>query len=276
MRPDISGLTSSTTNWAYQDASQYDPSNGGTLAFTSTAAGGALPSLSYGEDDPDGELAFEIFAEIELGRIGGSSSAMTWGMHVGFHYADLDSSEAGVARGTATQIVDRFPLGGVIPPLAPYSGSFTGPGPLLDTRATRSSASIPGGSLVSRSNDLHTNLFTLNLGPWISYHPSERFQLRAELGLSLALADSTYKYASTTSLASGSSASTSGRVNDHSVLPGFYIGAMTSYALSEQTGLYLSARYQYLDSVTINTSSASADLSFDEAFIISAGLIFNF
>lgn len=276
VRPDISGSSSLTTNWRYIDDSQYDPANGGSLAYTSSAAGGALPSFSRGDDDADGEIAFEIFAEIELGRIGGPSSPAAWGMHFGFHYADLDATESGVASGTATRTVDHFPLDGVIPPLAPYTGSFAGPRPLLGTNATRSTVMVPGGATISRSNDLQTDLFSLSLGPWISYAPSQRFQLRGNAGITLAFADSTYKSVATTFLPSGASASTASRASDTSLLPGFYVGGSAIYALNDRTAVYLSARYQYLDSLSLGTASSRAHLSFDESFIISTGLRFTF
>ncbi len=276
VRPDISGSTQLTSYWSYQNNTQFDPANGGSMSFASTAGGGALPSLSSSDDDAQGELAFEVFADLELGKIGGPSSRASWGLHFGFHYADLDASEYGNQNGTATRVVDQFPLGGVIPPLAPYAGSFTGPGPLLATDATRGTTLVPGGARITHSNDFQADLFSLNVGPWIAYAPNDRVSIQADLGLTLAFADATYKYASTVSVPGGPSSAIAGRANESDFLPGFYIGATAAYAVNPRTELYLSARYQYLDSLNVTTPSASAALSFDESFIISAGVRFKF
>lgn len=276
VRPDISGDTSLTTNWSYLNDSQYDPADGGSLAFTSSARNGALPSAFRSEDEADGELGFEVFADLTLGRIGGPNAKTSWGIHFGFHYADLDADEASSSSAGTTRSVDRFPLGGVIPPLAPYTGSFTGPGPLLDTNATRITTTLPGGASVARSNELDADLFSLNVGSWIAFAPTEKFSLQAQAGFTLAFADATYRSASSTSLPGGNSAAIGSRTSETKFLPGFYVGASAAYAITERLDVYLSARYQYLDSLFLGSANSRAELSFNESFILSTGLRFSF
>lgn len=279
VRPDISGSTDGLTwNWSYLNDSQYDPANGGSLAFTSSIRKTALASTFRNRDNPDSSLGFEVFADLELGEIGGSSSKITWGTHFGFHYANLNSGEAATSTGraTTTTTVDRYPLEGVIPPLAPYTGSFNGPGPLLESNATSSSSVVPGKAFINHSNDLDTDLYSFNIGPWIAFVPTERFSLQAEVGITFAFADATYKSASTTSLPGGISTSIGSHASKTDFLPGFYLGTTAAYAITRQLDVYLSARYQYLDSLSIRTTNSRAELSFDESFILSTGLRFSF
>lgn len=275
VRPDISGDMALTSNWAYLDDAQYDPSGGGSLAF-SRSAGGALPGVLTSGDDPDDELGIELFAERQLGVLGGPGSRTTWGLHLGFHLSDLDASAAGMGTTATTVTTDRFPLGGVIPPAAPFEGSITGPNALLGTGATRSTSTVPGGASTSNRHELNVQLFSFNAGPWVAWELDDRWAVEAGAGVTVALADATYRYSSSTTLPGGSSSASSARGGETEVLTGLYAGASVIYKINSQWDVYASARFQYLDSLSVSTGTSRAEVSFDEAFVVGAGVRYKF
>ena len=54
-----------------------------------------------------------------------------WGLQGAFDFTTISVNDSQPINGTATFISDAYSLGAVIPPPAPYAGSYNGPGPLL-------------------------------------------------------------------------------------------------------------------------------------------------
>src|ERR1035437_8830196 len=103
-----------TWNWGYQHASQV---SGYTLLMhAASVSSGASDSSS---DDPN--LGFEVSYVRDLGH----ESWGRWGIKAAFGYTAID------LRTSAQLITDTYQLGGVTPPIAPYAGSFGGPGPVI-------------------------------------------------------------------------------------------------------------------------------------------------
>ncbi len=199
----------------------------------------------------------------------------TWGFQGRFHYGHLDIGNSNRLGAVSHRVTDNFPLDGVIPPLAPYNGSFTGPGPLMGADPVRSEVFLAGGASVFGSRDLEADLFALSAGPWLALPVNERLTLHAEAGLTLAVIDGSYEHRSLTVLP-GASASYSADGSETSVLPGFYAGLSAFYALNEQWDVYAHGRYQYLDDFSVRAGSSRAELIFDESFVVSLGVRFKF
>lgn len=270
VRPDISGLDSSTTFWHYQNDSQFDPAGGGTLSLSIRDIPG---TASVGERDDAGGVDF--FARRDMGEFRLQGQEFRWGWQARLNYTRIDIANRDALSLAARETRDQFPLRGVIPPLAPYTGLFEGPGPLLNTDATRTVGPAAEGASVLGSRHLDADLFALSLGPWLEISPTPRLSLSLEGGLNLALIDGRYSQSSTTT--SGTLvAAVQSEGSDRELIPGFYLGGGASYRFSEDWGVYFNARYDFLDDFSVGTGDSRANLSFDESFMISTGVLFSF
>ena len=67
-------------------------------------------------------------------------------------------------------------------PGAPYSGSFIGPGPLLDEIASTRSTSTSVGT-ISGSRDLEATLISLRFGPYVHYPVGDKWAFSLSAGI---------------------------------------------------------------------------------------------
>src|SRR5262245_59219524 len=124
-RVDISGNAGGMTwNWGYASASQIV---GDTIAFSSSRSGTINSDVAA---DPSSGL------ELTYNRQLGTCDNWRWGLEAAFNYSALNVRDnSGLANGPLA--VDTYHLGGIVPPLAPYAGTFAGPGPLIGDTPTR-------------------------------------------------------------------------------------------------------------------------------------------
>ncbi|RYD34658.1 MAG: hypothetical protein EOP87_08800 [Verrucomicrobiaceae bacterium] len=271
VRPDISGSPTTTTNWSYQNASQYDPAGGGSLTFSITD----VPGSASARETDDALAGFEMFASRDMGTFQLGGQPVNWGLIARMNYARIDIRSDSTLNLDGRRMTDTFPLNGVVPPLAPYTGSFTGPGPLLGTTPVQDTLLIPGGATISGFRELEANLFAISAGPWISFTPFEKFHLQLEAGVTLSAIDGDYRQRSTTAFGGATATSTS-RGGNRDVLPGFYAGGTASYDFSRQWSGFAGLRYQYLDDYEVNAGGSKASLSFSQSFIGVIGVRFRF
>lgn len=275
VRVDSSGNNGAATwNWGYQDASQYDPAGGGSMSYTLTH------SLANADASENGENSsgFECYAYFDMGAAAVpllKDPGATWGFRGGFHYAPVNVENSSVLSSGTFVLTDRFNLGGVLPPGAPYSGSFGGPGPLLGDSPVRSTA---GGAaaLVAGTRDLDVHLATLSFGSYLEVPVCRNFTVLLEGGVNAAIASGSYDFKSTTTIAGLGTRDSSGSDSDTSILPGGYLGLSGIYQINPQWAVQVSGRYQYLDDFTLGDNGSEAELSFGSTFILSIGALYSF
>ncbi|MEO5714167.1 MAG: hypothetical protein ABIT37_11825 [Luteolibacter sp.] len=272
---DSSGnLGGETWNWGYDNAPQIDPSGSGSLALSitnSSANAGA-------SDDNQAESGIEFFAYYEMGPLNIpalKSLNATWGFRGGFHYAHVDTGNTSTLTSGTVTVTDRYNLNGTIPPLAPYSGSFGGPGPLIGDSPARTTGA-GATAFVDGSRDLNVHLTTLNFGSYLEVPVSGKFSVTLEGGLSAAFASGSYDYESSTSIAGLGTRTSSGSDSELSLLPGVYLGMSGIYQINDSWSLQAAGRYQYLDSLELESNGSNATLSFDSAFVLSLGAMYSF
>lgn len=272
---DSSGnLGGQTWNWGYEDASQIDPSGAGSVSYTLTRS---LADGSAGEGS-ESESGIEAYGYYDMGavRIPGVSLAnATWGFRSGLHYARVNIGNNADLASSTSVLTDRFSLGGIIPPLAPFAGSFNGPGPLIGDAPDRVIA--PGVSaLVSGSRELDVHLTTLSFGSYLEIPLSQRFNMTLEGGFNAGIASGSYDFVSNTTIGGLGTRTSTGSESETSVLPGVYLGLSGIYQINDDWAIQASGRYQYMDSYDVGANGSSAELSFDSAFILSLGALYSF
>ena len=263
-----------TWNWGYEHANQYDPANSGSIAMSITNSSADAGT----SDDNQAESGIEFFAYYEMGAVGIPAlkeRGATWGFRGGLHYAHVDTgSNSTLTSGTVT-VTDRFDLGGTIPPLPPFSGSFGGPGPLIGDSPDRTIGS-GAPAFVAGSRDLDVHLTTLNFGSYLEIPFCRKFSMTLEGGLSAGFASGSYDYQSATTIAGLGTKNSSGSDSELSLLPGVYLGMTGIYQISESWAIQAAGRYQYLDSMELESNGSNATLSFDSAFVLSLGALYSF
>ncbi len=272
---DSSGnLGGQTWNWGYDDISQYNPTGNGSIDFSLSN------SLADGRAREDGSLenGFEAFAYYDMGIVKLAAlkdRQATWGFRGGLHYARVDVKNHDMLSSGIETATDRFDLGGTVPPLGPYSGSFGGPGPLIsDSPFARSSSVLGGQALVTGSRELEVHLTTFNLGSFLEFPVTPKFNLIFEAGVSAAIASGSYDFDSSTTIAGLGTQQSAGSDSETSILPGFHLGLSGTYQLNKSLGIQVGARFQYMDEFELKSNASGVSLSFDQAFVFTMGLIY--
>ncbi|MGO8929778.1 MAG: hypothetical protein ACLQU3_23170 [Limisphaerales bacterium] len=228
-----------TWNWAYQHPSQVV---GDTLQMHSA-------SVSGGSQNDDPNLGFEVSYVRDLGH----ESWGRWGLKAAFGYTEMDSS-TGVQA-----ITDTYQLNGVMPPIAPYAGSFSGPGVVI--------GSIPARSIEPGNWSLDATLYDFRLGPTVDLDITKRLSVELGGGLVVGVVDSTFAFNETTS--SGSSSSTGYQV-------GGYAEAGLAYRVCSAASLFGGVQFQSLGDFNQSVGGRRAQLDLSQSIFCVLGFEFHF
>jgi hypothetical protein len=253
-----------TTNWGYINPTQVvgaGLANG--MEFRSIQPSGS----SSVEDDP--QYGFEIIYQRVLSALSETSPGI-WGFQVGFSYTDLDLD--GNDRGTTPVTIDTYPLNGVLPPPAPYNGTFVGPGTLLGDTPVRTL----GSAALIRDQKLSGHLFNFRLGPFAEWEVTPKLSVSASAGLTLAPTKLEYDYSETVTLSSGPSFASSGHASTTKLLYGGYVDARLRYDFNESWGAYVGAQFQSLNSLQQSAGGRSAKFDPGATIALSAGITWQF
>lgn len=264
-----------TWNWGRDNAAQFDAAGGGSIAMS--ISNGQANGSASGEDDL--AAGFEGFVYLEFGEVPGldlGGGPARWGLKANLHYASISIDSSGTVAAGVSRITDTFQLGGVVPPQAPFAGSFNGPGPVISDSPTRASSIIPGGATVTGSREVDVDLFGMTVGPYLEVPVGSRVLVSLESGFSLAVADGYYKFNSATTIPGAGTQTNAGSDSETTLLPGVSAGLSVFFQATDAWSVYGGARYQYYYPFEIDAGTSQAELDFGAAFVLSAGAAFNF
>jgi hypothetical protein len=257
---DSSGNTGGKTwNWGYQNASQI---SGGDVLMHATGTTGGSEEKS---DDPN--LGFDFNYIRDIGHYGWGQL----GVKIAFGYTHVqisDNDPLSVGIETAS---DKYALNGVVPPAAPYSGSFSGPGPVLGSEPISRSIAMTGESAVSADHSIDASLFDLRLGPSVNIPLSKRFSFQGGGGLALGLVDSDFTFAESNGhiLVSGANTSTG-------FVAGAYAEGGFAYRFSHGISVFTGAQFEYLGDFQQSDGTRSAQLKLGQTIFYELGLEWQF
>jgi len=277
VQDDISGNARGLTwNWGYQTADQVgDSLPGGALSmhyFANSPRDGTSQTL-----DSDITAGFEIGYGRQLGliRLGPNRSAV-WGVQGGFGSLDINLDGSSLLTGNASLVEHVYALGGVVPPVAPYTGSFEGPGPLIP-RTPASSATRTVEVSSQQSAQLDALVLGFKVGPFIEVPIYKRLSLHASAGAAIMDALAELKCHETMKI-NGTSTILERTFNyehDEWVF-GFYANLALGWSVTDTFALLLGAQYQGIDDVEIVGAGREAKLNLGESIEIIAGLRVSF
>lgn len=252
-----------TWNWGYQNASQVQ---GSTLTMHSSSA--AVNGTLNQNDDP--HVGFDLAFGRRLGAVLGGK----WGLQAAFDFTTISIHDNQPLTGTGTLISDAYSLGGVIPPLAPYSGSFNGPGPLLGDTPTRTTASET--VLITGWRTLDAQVYALRAGPYYEYLFGKRWSGRLGGGLALAVADTKYSFNETIHFGGGQTINNADSSEGAEFQAGGYLEGKLLYALTPRTSLFAGAQYEYLGTFSRAAGNEQAQLDMSSGVSVLFGVQLNF
>jgi len=243
-----------TWNWGYQHPSQV---SGDTLLMHATTISSATGQSR--NDDPI--PGFEVNYVRDLGH----ETWGRWGIKAAFGYTEVNLRDADPLSGSARLITDTYQLHGVTPPMAPYAGSFSGPGVVIGSTPTRSITS--GADAIAGNRSMDGTLFDFHLGPSVDLNIVKNLSIELSGGLALGVVDSTFAFSET---------GTSGSASDVGCQIGAYAEAGLSYRVCRAASLFAGAQFQYLGDFNQSIGGHSAQLDLSQSVFCMLGLRFHF
>lgn len=263
------GADGKTWNWGYQNAAQIVGDNLNLHYTTGSPLNGTAQSL-----DGDLQAGFEVVYGRVLGFFNLSRTRKAaWGVEGGFSSLDINLDADSSAEGSITRHTDLYSLGGVVPPQAPYAGTFAGPGPAISLNPFASSAaSLPASS--AWGSKIDSLLLGFKVGPFLELPLSRRFAVELNAGIAVMDAINSFSFTETTLLAGvpGGPPTRTEEYDQSEWLFGFYGSASVSFKLNYSLSLFLGAQYQNLGDVSIEGGGKAAVLQLGETFELLAGL----
>ena len=258
VHPDISGGAGGKTwNWGYANASQVV---GDTIHFDrveNSPRDGTTDSLSKTPTP-----GFEILYGRELTRLRLSQNrSAVIGAEVGFGTMDYNLSGGSVMNGSVTQTTDIYNLNGITPPLAPYSGNYSGPGPLLNLSPTSSSSTQLAASS-SISERVRSLVYGFKLGPYAEVPIYKRLSLELGAGVAAVIADTELSYTETVTVPAGVNTMLlrSTTIHHSDCLFGFYGTGSLAYEVGTDIRIFVGGQYQHLGNASVTDGSKEATL----------------
>lgn len=269
-----------TSYWMYNNASQYNPAGfggQGSIDYHTLSSG----LNNYGSTTDSGLAAaasFEIHGYLDLGAVSFlptvSGRSATWGLRTGVQYSRVDDGNSNTLGASIGSITDSFNLNGVVPLAPGVSGTFLGPNALLGDTPTRTTGTA--AATISGYRQLGVNLAITSFGSYVEIPVAEKIDLMLEGGALLALANASYRYESTVSVAGAGTQTTSGGRHSTRLLPGVYGGLGVLYHITDRLGLQSSVRYQFLKQLDLGSNGSNASLSFNSALVLSLSVSYKF
>jgi hypothetical protein len=253
-----------TWNWGYRQASQVSGNN------VLMHASGLERASEHATDDPNLGLDFNYVRDIAHPSWG------QWGIKVGAAYTRVDVRDAAPMSANVETITDKYPLNGVTPPMAPYSGSFSGPGPVIGSKpSSRTTAIAPNGAIITGDHSLEASLFDLRLGPSFNIPLFNRFSLQTGGGLAVGLVYSHFSFTESSTAGAGP-VSASGSSTRTGLVPGAYAEAGFAYRIWRSTSLFTGAQFEYLGDFQQGADGRTARLDFGRTVFYEFGLQWHF
>ena len=264
------GLTSRTGNFGYSSNSQVNLTAGTIGMHTYGLPAGPYASLGNHQGSPSVELNYNIFLK--------STNPYKLGLELRLADVEFSQSASGSAPAALNLVTDSYQLGGVVPPVAPYSGPFTVTAftPRIGDTPTRSYSSVSGTAQGNRSISLKGYIIRLGaVGKWTS--DDDKFTLEVHGGPTLASIKGSYSINDTfSSSAVSGSLGISGNGSRTKQMLGFYYGAAATYNVKPKWKIDLGLDELNVGHNPISSGSTYAKADLTQAILLHIGIGYRF
>lgn len=257
-----------TSNWGYDNASQYDGANTllmhQTTSFTPTSGGN-------GSADDTPYIGLDLAYGGYLWRWGRTRI----GWEFGFGFLPINIQDDHPVSGKIRRSIYSFNTGGIVVPGPGYQGGPSGQGPNIDSTPTFVGEDDPQDAEITGSRTIDATLFAFRLGPSFYWDITEKIGASAGIGPALGFISGEYRFDETISYSDGpteSSTENKGSIGMSDVVYGGYINGTLMYHAEEHGDYYLSAQYMPLGSSSVSGQGHQAKLDLSGAIYLSAGI----
>ena len=245
--------TGLTTNWGYQNPNQL---SGNTLDF-SLAGGVALSFPSPGTDGSD----LETSPYLELAYISPLDHDLDIGFVANFFFSNLESSILNQIDQFSVTTTDSFNTGGILIPSAPFTGTFTGPGPLLPNQPINrdNTQTLSGSQIFQFESDI--NLYSIGFGSEILWHSNTESYISLGAGVVINIAD--WKAETSVPLINPTTLEVSNanfRDSDDEILLGLYLKIGVGQQINEHWNLEGFFRYDWNEDLNVDVGPTSVNV----------------
>lgn len=272
VRPDVSGMADGKTwNWGYSDNSQVSGDSLLMHTVDTSPRDGSAQDL-----DNDIMPGVELTYGRELKRWPlKNDRAIILGAEVAISALDVEFEEHDTLSGNARRTTSSYGLEGVVPPGAPYSGTFNGPGPLINVLP--SSVTTDSVSVISKLDArVRSHVYGLRLGPFVELPIVGRFNLQVSAGAAMMYANTSMRFTETLSFNDSEAGlppvSSEQDYSEGEFLFGFYGRALAGYDLNPSLRVFLGIEYMSLGETTVTGGGKEATLQLENAFQGVAGV----
>jgi hypothetical protein len=197
-----------------------------------------------------------------------------WGVKATFGYMPMNFCSGGVLGANEQLITDAYALHGVTPPVAPYSGSFGGPGVVIGSAPTRSIS--PGVATIIGSRSVNATLYDFRIGPSIDLDLTKRLSVEFGGGFAFGVVDSTFSY-NETAVGSGLGSATSAGGNSGTTCQvGTFVEAGVAYRLCSAASIFGGAEFQDLGNYNQTVGAHNFQLDLTQSVFLVLGVEFHF
>ncbi len=252
-----------TSNWGYQNASQYDPGNR-TLTLHSSLA---FNMNTKNEVDGGNHAGLDL---VYGGKIMKSGDAL-FNWEFGFMWLPMTMKDTRPLATTFNRSSLVFDTGDIVMPEAPYNGGPSGLGPTIrDTGTPGASESSPG--TITGSRKLDVTLYNFRLGPAMHWEVSKWFAFSVSGGGAMGFTTCNYRYNERINVSDGGQNSNRGNFDNTDTVFGTYANVTLLVHTKEKADIFVSAQYMMLDTVSVSSGGREASLDLGGGIYLSAGI----
>lgn len=257
-----------TWNWGYDSARQFS-------SGTDSIEMSSMSARATGETDAvsgDPQFGAELIYQREIGW----SSSYWWGVQVAVGWTDLSFRQSDTFLTDAVQVTDRYGLGGIVPPSAPYAGTFDGPGPLLSDTPTRTTATLASAATTQGTYELNADAYSLRVGLLFETPFADWLMLQFGGGVMGSWIDSEFSYRESTYVSSVGTYQSASHSSDDDFSVGAYAEVNLGISLSRRLSLVIGGQYLYAEDYEQDSGDRQARIQFENSIYLCAGVIFAF
>jgi hypothetical protein len=166
---------------------------------------------------------------------------------------------------------------GVAPPLAPYEGTFGGPGFVLgDTPVSSVTRRVAGGATVAGKREFDANVWGFRLGPYADFPMGTNWNFSLSAGLAVGLVDASAKWNERIYINNNLVARSRGDGDDFGVLWGGYVSGKISYRINDQWRVEGGAQFQALGQYDERIDGRRVEVDLGKSIFVTAGISYSF
>ena len=245
--------------WGYANANQIAGDN---LLLAHSSSGSIFKDF---RDDP--QPGFELNSARQMGDRDGN----TWGLEAGFTFTSLDLHSRGIAD-PRMMGVDAFPLGGIVPLPAPFTGHYEIPG----IGGSPAIIAVPTSHNVTIDTSYDASIYGFKVGPYFEFPLAKRLSFAVSGGFSLLLADTDFRVQQSVDVPSPAFPSGTFTDSDFTAKPGAYVAGRLSLMASDKVNVFTGMAYESNGHHSQTVAGKRVEIDFFNAIYWTFGISYSF